>query len=209
MASIKVITRLSNELMRQSVVALDSALRDRLVRDVAGKIDAALIAGDGDDTPTGFDTPLGLLGYADVQEMPGIGAPSIDDLQDAVGLALAAHVETSRLRWFMTSGTFVFLRKLKDNTNRYLIEPDVTQEGAFRMLGHSVVLTNRIPDDPDSSIVLADMSTVAVARDLAPSVTILSERYADFDQVGIRVVARYDAAPLLPEAIVILRGVTP
>jgi HK97 family phage major capsid protein len=205
MASVKVITRLSNELVRQSLVALDAALRDRLVRDVAGKIDTALIAGDGANTPTGFDTPLGLLNYPGVQAMPTIGAPSIDDLQDAVGLALAANVDTSRLRWFMTSAAFVFLRKLKDNTNRYLIEPDPTLEGAFRLLGHAVVLTNRITDD---DIVLADMSTVAVARDLAPSVTILPERYAEFDQVGLRVVARYDSAPLLPEAIVILRGVT-
>jgi HK97 family phage major capsid protein len=191
--------------VRQSLVALDAALRDRLVRDVAGKIDTALIAGDGANTPTGFDTPLGLLNYPGVQAMPTIGAPSIDDLQDAVGLALAANVDTSRLRWFMTSAAFVFLRKLKDNTNRYLIEPDPTLEGAFRLLGHAVVLTNRITDD---DIVLADMSTVAVARDLAPSVTILPERYAEFDQVGLRVVARYDSAPLLPEAIVILRGVT-
>ncbi len=54
---------------------------------------------------------------------------------------------------------------------------------------------------------LADMSKVAVARDTNPSVTVLTERYAEFDQIGLRVTARYDAAPLLPEAIVVLRGV--
>jgi HK97 family phage major capsid protein len=208
MASVKVITRLSNELVRQSVVAIDSAMRDRLVRDVAAKIDTALIAGDGADTPTGFDTPLGLLNYSGVQNIPSVASPTLDDLQDAVGLALAANVDTSRLRWFMRSNVFVFLRKLKDSTGRYMIQPDPTQEGAFRLLGHAVIITNRIPYDTDTDIVLADFSTIAVARDLAPTVTILPERYAEFDQIGIRVVARYDAAPLLPEAIVILRGVT-
>jgi hypothetical protein len=39
-------------------------------------------------------------------------------------------------------------------------------------------------------------------------VTLLAERYADFDQLAIRVVARYDIAPLLPQAIVKLTGVT-
>ena len=42
----------------------------------------------------------------------------------------------------------------------------------------------------------------AVARDLAPSVTLLKERYAEYDEQGIRVVTRYDAAPLNPEAVV-------
>jgi HK97 family phage major capsid protein len=50
---------------------------------------------------------------------------------------------------------------------------------------------------------------IAVARDLAPSVKILDQTYADFDQMAIRVVARYDAAPLNAQAVVVLRGVTP
>ena len=45
MKSLKSLTRFSNELARQSVIALDAALRDRMVRDVAAKLDAALIAG--------------------------------------------------------------------------------------------------------------------------------------------------------------------
>ena len=57
-------------------------------------------------------------------------------------------------------------------------------------------------------IVLADFSQIAVARDLAPSVKLLDQTYADFDQQAIRVVARYDAAPLNPLAVVVLRGVT-
>ena len=52
------------------------------------------------------------------------------------------------------------------------------------------------------------MSQIAVARDLAPSVKVLTERYADYDQQAIRVVARYDAAPLNPEAIVSISGIT-
>src|SRR5699024_11358830 len=37
--SVKVITRYSNELARQSVVSLEQTLRDRLVADVAAKLD--------------------------------------------------------------------------------------------------------------------------------------------------------------------------
>ena len=53
------------------------------------------------------------------------------------------------------------------------------------------------------------MSQVAVARDLAPSVTVLTERIADFDEQAIRVVARYDVKPVNPQAVVTLTGITP
>ena len=55
---------------------------------------------------------------------------------------------------------------------------------------------------------LADFLQIAVARDLAPSVKILDQTYGDFDLQAIRVVARYDAAPLNPSAVIVLRGVT-
>ena len=49
---------------------------------------------------------------------------------------------------------------------------------------------------------LADFSQIAVARDMAPSVTVLRERYADYDEQALRVVARYDVKPLNAEAVV-------
>ena len=52
-----------------------------------------------------------------------------------------------------------------------------------------------------------DFSQIAVARDLAPSVTVLRERYADWDQGALLVVARYDAAPLNAAAVVALTGI--
>lgn len=213
MKSIKVISRFSNELARQSIIGFDAALRDRLVSDVADLLDNALLASD----VTDGTQPVGLLNYAGTQSMAAVGVPTLDDLHDAIGLMFSANVEVSRLRWFMRSREFVNFRKLKDTTDRYQLQPDPTEAGQFRLLGIPVTVTNRIPlyDDPNtteveeySSIVLADFSTIAVARDLAPSVTVLSERYADYDQIGIRVVTRYDAAPLLPEAVLVLRDVT-
>lgn len=210
MKSVKVLTRFSNELARQSVVALDAALRDRLVRDVAAKIDHAFIAGDG-GTPAGTE-PLGLVEWPGVQEITAVGAIVLDDLHDALGMLLAVGADPTRARWLVRPGTFTTLRKLKDGAQRYQLQPDPTQAGVYTLLGLPVVVTDRLPVDatptPDeTSVVLADFSTIAVARDLAPSVTLLSELYADYDQLAIRVVARYDVAPLLPEAVVVLRGV--
>jgi HK97 family phage major capsid protein len=41
------------------------------------------------------------------------------------------------------------------------------------------------------------------------TVTLLAERYGEFDQVGIRVTARFDIGLLNPEGVVVLDGVTP
>jgi HK97 family phage major capsid protein len=40
------------------------------------------------------------------------------------------------------------------------------------------------------------------------TVTILAERYGDYDQIGIRVTARFDIGLLNAEGVVVLNGVT-
>ncbi len=124
-----------------------------------------------------------------------------DSLLDAIALASAAEVMPNR--WFVNGTDFIALRKLKEATDskKYLLESDVTSGPTYRLFGVPVTVTNKLKQ---GKAILADVSQVAVARDLAPSVTILSERYADYDQIGIRVVTRYDLGLLHPEAVIVL-----
>ena len=208
MKSVKVLTRFSNELARQSVIALDQALRDRLVRDVAAKLDAQFFSASGD----GITTPKGIFAYTGVQTLAVGGALTLDKMLDAEGLMLAANVDPSRLRWLLTSRDFIRVRQVKDTTGRYIVQPDATEAGAYRLLGHGVTVTNRVPNTtatpPTGRAALVDFSQIAVARDLAPSVKILDQTFGDYDQQALRVVARYDAAPLNAEAVVKLTGIT-
>lgn len=207
MKSVKVLTRYSNEMARQSVVALDAALRDRLVTDVAATIDAQLFSATGD----GITQPKGILAWDDTQRIDAAGADlDLDALVDAWGTALAANVDTTRLRWFMRPEAFTALRKIKQGSgsNQYVLTPDATADGVFRLFGSQVIITNRLPrnEEEQQSVVLADFTQVAVARDQAPTVKILDQTFGDYDQQAIRVTARYDAAPLNPEAVVIIEG---
>jgi HK97 family phage major capsid protein len=207
--SVKTLTRFSNELARQSVVSLESAIKDRLVKDVADKLDSAFIAGTGD---TGT-TPLGILNYTGTQEVDTVGAIGFDALLDAWGLLLAANANTAASKWLMRPETFVALRKIKQGTgsNQYVLTPDPTQDGVFRLFGSQVIVTSRIPvntTDSTTQAVLADFSQIAVARDQAPTVKILDQTFGDYDQQAIRVTARYDAAPLNADAVVKLTGIT-
>src|SRR5699024_6717132 len=200
MQSVKVITRYSNELARQSIVALDAALRDRLVTDVAGKIDGQLLSDEGD----GITTPRGLFAYQGTQEQAVDGPLTLDAILDAQGLALGANVDASRLRLIIRPDDYMALRAVKDNDDRYMLQPDATAGAVASVLGIPVLVSARVPA---GNAALVDMAQIAVARDLAPSVKILTERYADYDQQAIRVVARYDAAPLNPAAVIRLTGI--
>ena len=53
------------------------------------------------------------------------------------------------------------------------------------------------------------MTQVAVASDNTTSIAILDQLYGDFDQVALRVTARWDIGLLNPEGVVVLTGTLP
>lgn len=203
MKSVKVITRYTNELARQSVVSLEAALRDRLVVDVANVLDGQFYSADGD----GITTPQGMFAWSGTQPLAVDGPLSLDAVLSAQALALGANVNMDALRLFLSPGDYMALRAVKESetSGRYLLQPDAQSGAVARVLGLPVVISARIPA---GYAALADMSQVAVARDLAPSVKVLTERYADTDEQALRVVARYDVKPLNPEAVVTFTGIT-
>lgn len=154
-------------------------------------------------TTTEGESAYGITGLIN---QPGVQTGELDvtnadSLLDAIAQASAAEVMPNR--WFVNGTDFIALRKLKEATGsaKYLLESDVTSGPTYRLFGIPVTVTNKLKV---GKAVLADTSQIAIARDLAPSVTILSERYADYDQIGIRVVTRYDLGLLHPEAIIVL-----
>lgn len=201
MKSVKVITRYSNELARQSVVSIDQVLRDRLVADVAAKLDAQFLSADGD----GVTTPRGLFAYTGITDTKVDGAMTPDVLLAAQGEAMTRNLNPGTMALFMRPEDYIALRDIKDADGRYLIAPDVSGTGlVVPVLGARAIISARIPK---GRAALVDMSRVVVARDLAPTVKVLTERYADYDQQAIRAVARYDATALDPSAVLTLSGI--
>ncbi|ORV85339.1 phage major capsid protein [Mycolicibacterium iranicum] len=193
--SIKTILKYTDELVRQSVIGIDAVLKARLVKDVSDALDDALLKGTG-----ASDTITGIINQPDVQTH--VWDPTDpDSMLDAIGLAVAAEVTPNR--WFLNGADFVSLRKIKETTGskKYVLESDLTKDATYRLFGIPVTVTNKLaPGDA----ILADMSQVAIARDIAPSVKVLTERYAEYGQVGLRVVTRYDLGLLHPEGVIYL-----
>ncbi|WP_424324180.1 phage major capsid protein [Gordonia sp. (in: high G+C Gram-positive bacteria)] len=198
--SIKTIMRYTNELVRQSVIGIDSVLKARLVKDVSDLLDNALLQGAGTaNSITGITKQTGVTtGTLNVADP--------DSLLDAIA-ALNA-LEITPTRWFLSGADFAALRKLKEGTSskRYLLEPDPSKQSGSTLFGIPATVTNKLAA---GTAILADMSTVAIARDTSPTVTVLNERYSEYDQVGLRVTCRYDLGLLHPEAVSVLTATAP
>lgn len=191
--SLKVISRVTSEVLRSSAQALDAILKQRLVTDTAKALDVALF------TSTGTSNTIrGLLNQTGVATGT-LDADEPDSLLDGIGIARANEVKPNR--WFLSPADYLSIRKVKDADGRYILQPDLTQTGQEVLFGVPVTVTAQVPT---GKAVLADMNMVAIARDLSPSVTIDSSRYFDTDEVALRVVARYDLALLQPKAVTVL-----
>lgn len=196
MQSLKQLTVVTNEALRQSSQSLDAILQARLVADMADKVDTQAWSALGNGTTQ----PQGLLAWSGVQTLSTAGALTPDTLLDLQAAALASNINPASLRFVMHPTNFSALRKIKTTDGRYLIQPDLTAAAGFTLLGTPITLTSKLAV---TKTVLLDPQAIAVAVDVNPAVTILTERYAEFDEVGIRVVLRLDHKPVAPNSIIV------
>ena len=199
--SIKVIKKMSREVVRQAVVNVESIFSTQLVSDVSRILDAALWNGAGT-----AGAPTGLVNFAGVTSAgTAAGTLTADDLLDMQEDARAAFGMPSNMTWAYSPANCTRIRKFADNYGARILQPSLAVGAPPTLLGSPYVITTHIPD---GSIVLYDRAQIAVGMDERASVSVLSELYAGTDEVGIKVVARYDTAALNPKAVVKLSGIT-
>ena len=173
-------------------------LKQRLVHDVQTALDDALLSGDGTE-----NSITGILNQPGVQTGT-LDLTTPDTFLDALALCAANEVKPNR--WFLNAVDFFAVRKLTDTNKRYILEADITADTTYRLFGVPVTVSNKIPA---GKAILANMSEIAVVRDLNPQIKILDQTYATTDEIGVRVVTRYDLGLLRPEGVVVLSGAEP
>ena len=200
--SVKVIHRFSNELARHSIVSIASLMQTVLVKKVADKLDAAFLSGVATLDGSGNRTPIGLFNQAGIQTSDIVYTPAeiVDSVVDTVGKLFTAEIsDFSRCRWFISVVDFLAISKIKDPQGKGFLQPDLTKPGVYTLYGIPVTVSSRIAAGAG---LLVDMRMVAVGRDLAPSVKLLPELYANYDQLGMRVTCRMDIGLIHPEGVV-------
>lgn len=192
---IKSIVRFTNELVRAADKDVARVLQEKLVDDVRRKLDDALLAGDGAD-----DTITGILNQPNIEHAP-LNVEDADTILDAMATLQANEITPTNL--FISGTDFMKIRKLKDADGRYLLQSDLASDAPSKLHGVPVTVTNKLPE---GTAIIGDMSSIAVVRDIDPQITVLTERYAEYDEIGVRVVTRYDLGVIRPEGVLILGG---
>lgn len=195
--SVKRLLRMSNEIVRQSVIGVESAFSRALVNDVAEVIDTALW--NGGTATTG--SPIGMAQFSGSTNAGTVAGTALasGNLYDMDELALASKLEEDALRWAMSPKTFTFIRKMTDNYGSRILAPSLAAGAPASILGRPYVVTKALPD---TCLLLFDRSKVAVGADQRASVTLLDQTFAQYDEVAIRVTTRYDTKPMQAAAVV-------
>lgn len=195
--SIKVLAKVSNELVRQSVVNVEAAFSQKLVSDVTRVLDSALWAGS--TATTG--SPIGLFsmtGFTNAGTVAGTALAS-GDLFDMEADYLTASADEASAVWALSPTNFTRIRKMTDNYGARVLQPSLAEGAPGTLLGKPYVVSTHIPD---TAIALFDRNQIAVGMDSRASITVLDQTFADYDQTAYRVTARYDVKPLNAAAIV-------
>lgn len=146
---------------------------------------------------TGTSQPDGIITSATVGVTLGAGnttTVTYDGLVDLIDSIDPSYINENS-RFMMAQGTRKVFRKLKDTQNRPLWEPSLQVGAPDTILGYPVALNNymAVPAANAKSIGFGDIRAAYVIRDVSDlAVMRLTERYADFLQVGFFAFQRSD-----------------
>jgi predicted phage gp36 major capsid-like protein len=187
-------------------VDLETWLANQLGQRIARAQAAHFITGNGSTQPQGLVT-----GLSTGRTTAANNAITYDELVDLVHSVDAAYREGGELSasplapakgpttpagngpavpgvaWIMNDQTFAYLRKLKDDVDRPLIQPDLTAGGPPSLLGYQVRIDNAMPTMAADAKVIAfgNIRAAYIIRDVRGiEVLRMVERYADYLQVG-------------------------
>ena len=106
--AIKVLNRMSNDLVRQSLVSVEAAFSSKLVADVSEMLDEAMFNG---GTATA-GSPIGMVNFSgNVNAGTAAGtALSSDNLFDIDEIGYAENLDMNAARWAMSPQTFSLIR---------------------------------------------------------------------------------------------------
>lgn len=190
------------------VKASDELLADSRI-DAFGQIiapDAAnafvLAENDAFTVGTGSSQPQGaVVGASAGVTAAGATAITTDELMDLY-YALS-YVYRPTAKWMMNDATLKYLRKLKDSTNQYLIQPGLNGDPLPSLMGRPVVTNNSMDTiaTGKKTILFGDFSYFWIADFAQIEFRRLDELYAANGQVGFRWFKRFDSHVMLSAAI--------
>lgn len=137
---------------------------------------------------TGVGQPDGIVTSAPVGvTASAVAAITYDELVDLTDSIDTAYTNAGNARFMMSQSARKALRKLKDSQGRPLWEPSLQAGTPDTLMGYGLTLNNYMsaPAAGAKSVLFGDIRDAYLIRDVSDFALLrLSERYADFLQVG-------------------------
>ena len=106
----------------------------------------------------------------------------------------------------MSPDTFSKIRKLKDTTNRYMLETNLSNGFPYTLLGKPVYVSDNMPAMAASAkaVLYGDMTGLAVNMREDISIEVLREKYATQHAVGINAWFEFDSNVIDSQKLAVL-----
>jgi HK97 family phage major capsid protein len=188
------IVKVSLQLLQDSAFDLDTWLPRKLGERIGRRENTAFTVGTGSDEPEGVvaNATVGKTGASG--QVTSVTYDDIIDLEHSVDVAY----RNQRSRFMFHDLTLAALRKVKDGNGQYLWQPSIQNGVPDSFNGRPYTINNDMPVQAASakSILFGDFELGYIIRDVrAVQMLRLTERYADYLQVGFLGFTRHDGKP--------------
>ena len=190
------LVRVSFQLI-QDLPTFDSWLIERLAERIGRILNAHFTTGTGTSQPNGIVTggTVGVTGTGSFATTGVLGSGKGDGIIDLVESLDPAYGASSNLKFMGHQQVRRALRKLQDTQGRYMWEISLQSGVPDSLLGYQFLVNNdmAVPAASSKSLLFGDIRTAYLARIVRELTTLrLTERYADFLQVGFLAFERAD-----------------
>lgn len=189
------IIKISNQLVEDSAVDIESIVIDALSKRIGRKLQKDFTIGAGTTEPSGIitQTTLGVTSASATD----IIADELLDLQFSVDEEYA-----KRGKYQMNRNTLLSIAKLKDSNGDYLIT-SATDGIGKRLFGKPVVVNNNLPDMATGTkpVIFGDLSAYMVRNVQGLNIFRFNELYQETNEIGFKASGRFDGTLLDPSAV--------
>nr|DAN00170.1 MAG TPA: major capsid protein [Caudoviricetes sp.] len=134
---------ITQQMLNSQEIDLKSFIIDDIVESMIDAVEVAIFTGTGTKQPTGL-----LSGITKKLSLEARGTITFDDMKKCK--AKLKKAAWKKAKWFMHSDTLLVLDLIKDNQGRALLQPDLTEETGYKILGIPVEVTDAMPSIADT-----------------------------------------------------------
>lgn len=184
----------SRSLMNRNDFDLVTFIVNMMSQSMSGFIEKQLLVGVGTTAATGLFVDANVTAIESATTT--FGADDMISAQMSIPEAFQGNA-----CWIMNKATFLGLRKLKDTTGTYLLNPDIRTGFGWTLLGRPVFVSENAPAN---QIAYGDMSGLYVKLAQNVEIQILNEKYATSHATGICAYVEFDSRVVEDQKIAVM-----